>query len=125
MSRRILNVKVGEGLEAKLGRAANTMDALQRGEKPRPYFGIGFQDIGLYFAIFTPRCWDLLGALREAGPMTTAELARYVKRDYKNVHNDVSKLIEWYAVEKDEQGRVFAPYAEIVVDVRLPERTAA
>ena len=125
MSRRILNVKVGEGIEANLGRAANTMATLNRGEKPKPYFGIGFQDIGQLFAVFTPRRWDLLAALREAGPTTTADLARRVKRDYKNVHNDISKLIEWRAVEKDDQGRIFTPYAEIVVDVRLPELTAA
>jgi predicted transcriptional regulator len=125
MSRRILNVKVGEGIEANLGRAANTMAALQRGAKPKPYFGIGFQDISELFAVFTPRRWDLLAALREAGPITTADLARRVKRDYKNVHSDISKLIEWRAVEKDDQGRIFTPYAEIVVDVRLPELAAA
>jgi predicted transcriptional regulator len=125
MSRRILNVKVGEGIEANLGRAANTMAAVSRGEKPKPYFGIGFQDIGQLFAVFTPRRWDLLAALREAGPTTTADLARRVKRDYKNVHSDVRKLIEWRAVEKDDQGRIFTPYTEIVVDVRLPELAAA
>ena len=53
--------------------------------------------------------------------MTIAELARRLKRDYKNVHGDVVKLAEWRAVEKDEKGRIVAPYAEIVVDVRLPQ----
>jgi hypothetical protein len=28
-------------------------------------------------------------------------------------------------VEKDVQGRIFAPYSEIIVDVRLPEAVAA
>lgn len=57
--------------------------------------------------------------------MTIAELARRVRRDYKNVRGDVEKLVEWHAVEKDDQGRVVAPYDEIVVDVRLPQRYAA
>jgi predicted transcriptional regulator len=57
--------------------------------------------------------------------MTIAELARHVRRDYKNVHGDVEKLIEWQAVEKDAQGRISAPYDEIVVDVRLPQKRAA
>ena len=52
--------------------------------------------------------------------MSIAELARRLKRDYKNVYGDVEKLIEWGAVEKDEKGRVVAPYSEIIVDVRLP-----
>lgn len=125
MSERILNVKVGEPLAASLALASQTMEALEQGKRAVPYFGIGFSDVGQLFAVFTPKRWDLLAALRESGPMTIAELARLVRRDYKNVHGDVEKLVEWHAVEKDDQGRVVAPYDEIVVDVRLPQRHAA
>lgn len=125
MSERILNVKVGEPLESTLARAAQSMEALERGETVTPYFGVGFADVGQLFSVFTPKRWDLLAILREGGPMTIAELARRAKRDYKNVHGDVEKLLEWQAIEKDEQGRVLAPYSEIVVDVRLPEGRAA
>ena len=118
-------MKVGEPLEESLARVAGTMEALERGEQSVPYFGVGFADMGQLFAVFTPRRWNLLAALREGGPMSIAELARRVKRDYKNVHGDVEKLVEWQAVEKDEKGRVFAPYSEIVVDVRLPQGRAA
>jgi predicted transcriptional regulator len=125
MSERILHVKVGDPLDSTLARAAQTMEALERGESPAPYFGVGFSDVGQLFAVFTPRRWDLLAALREGGPMTIAELARRVRRDYKNVHGDVEKLAEWQAVEKDDKGCVFAPYSEIVVDIRLPHGRAA
>lgn len=125
MTERILNVKVGEPLAASLTLASMTMEALEQGKPVAPYFGIGFANVGQLFAVFTPKRWDLLAALREAGPMTIAELARYVRRDYKNVHGDVEKLIEWQAMEKDAQGRIAAPYDEIVVDVRLPQKRAA
>lgn len=125
MSERILNVKVGEPIEASLARTARTMEALELGETPQAYYGIGFEDISQMFAVFTPKRWDLLAALRESGPMSIADLARQLKRDYKNVHSDVEKLAEWHAVEKDEQGRVLAPYSEILVDVRLPEGRVA
>lgn len=125
MSERILNLKVGEPLESTLARAAETMSALERGEVATPYFGVGFADVGQLFSVFTPKRWDLLAALRAGGPMTIAELARRTKRDYKNVHGDVEKLLEWQALEKDDQGRIVAPYSEIVVDVRLPEGRAA
>lgn len=46
MSERILNVKAGEPLEVSLARAAQTMEALERGDTPQPYFAIGFSDIG-------------------------------------------------------------------------------
>lgn len=125
MTERILNVKVGEPLAASLTLASMTMEALEQGKPVVPYFGIGFADVGQLFAAFTPKRWDLLAALREAGPMSIAELARHVRRDYKNVHGDIEKLIEWHAVEKDDQGRIAAPYDEIVVDVRLPQKRAA
>lgn len=125
MSERILNLKVGESLESTLARATETMNALEQGEAATPYFGAVFSNVGQLFSVFTPKRWDLLAALRASGPMTIAELARLLKRDYKNVHGDVEKLLEWQAIEKDEQGRIVAPYSEIVVDVRLPEGRAA
>jgi predicted transcriptional regulator len=120
MDERILNLKAGEPLEAELERAASTMEALERGENPTPYFSVSFNDVSQLFSVFTPRRWDLLATLRESGPVSIPELARLAKRDYKNVYHDVEKLTEWLAVEKDEKGRVFAPYSEILVDVRLP-----
>jgi len=125
MNEKVLNVKVGVRPEDNLERAAAAMSALECGEQVAPYFGVGFQNAGQMLAIFTPKRWELLATLREGGPMTIAELARRLGRNYKNVHNDVDKLIKWLAVEKDEQGRICAPYSEIVVDVRLPERVAA
>jgi hypothetical protein len=41
------------------------------------------------------------------------------------VHNDCERLIEWMAIEKDENGFVFAPYSKIVVGMKLPDRRAA
>lgn len=125
MSKRVLNIKVGEPLDTSLALASRTMDALEQGKPVAPYFGIGFSDVGQLFAVFTPRRWDLLAMLREAGPMTIAELARLVRRDYKNVHGDVEKLIEWHAIERNAQGQILAQYDEIVVDVRLPHKRAA
>ncbi len=125
MSERILNVKVGAGIQLTLDNAVRVLECMERGEEPTPYFGIGFADMGQMLAVFTPRRWELLAALREHGAMSIAALARQLGRDYKNVHQDVDKLGAWMAVEKDEQGRVHAPYAEIVLDVRLPQRQAA
>ena len=57
--------------------------------------------------------------------MTVAELARYLGRNYKNVHVDVQQLIEWMAVERGDDGRVSVPWSEIVVDMKLLERAVA
>lgn len=125
MNEQILHVKVGQPLTANLKRAAQIMTDLEQGRTPAPYFGIGFADMEQLFAVFSPRRWELLAVLRAEGPMTIAELARRLHRDYKNVHADVSKLAEWRTVAKDERGLIFAPYSEIKVDVLLPRQKAA
>lgn len=121
----VLHLTVGEPVSASFNRAATAMKAARQGKPKQPYFGVGFDDAGDLFAVFTPKRWELLGMLRKNGAMTVAELARQLKRDYKNVHNDCERLIEWMAIEKNENGLVFAPYDEIIVDMKLPDRRAA
>lgn len=121
----VLHLTVGEPVEASLTRAGTVMKAARQGKPIQPYFGVGFDDVGELFSVFTPKRWELIGALREGGAMTVAELARQLKRDYKNVYNNCERLIEWMAIEKGENGLVCAPYDEIVVDMKLPDKRAA
>ena len=125
MSERILTIKVGSGIQSSLALAQQMMERLEVGEEPTPYFGVGFKNVSQMLSVFTPKRWDLLATLREHGAMSIAELARTLQRDYKNVHNDVERLMEWLAIERDAQGKVFTPYSEIVVDVHLPQQRAA
>jgi len=125
VKKKILNVTVGESLRDAGARAANSMKAITRGEKVAPHFGVNFEQIGQMLAAFTPKRWELIAALREAGPLTVAELARLLRRDYKNVHTDVAQLIEWMAVERCDDGRVNVPWSDILVNMKLPERAAA
>ena len=117
-----LNVTVGESLRDAGARAVSTMQAISRGEKVQAHCGVNFEQMGQMLAAFTPKRWELIAALRQAGPLTIAELARRLGRDYKNVHTDVNQLIDWMAVERGDDGRVNVPWSEIVVDVKLPER---
>jgi predicted transcriptional regulator len=121
----ILNVSVGESLQTSAARAAATMTAIAQGRKVRPHFGVSFEQMSQLLSTFTPKRWALIAALRQTGPLSVAELARQLKRDYKNVHTDVNALIEWMAVERLEDGRVQVPWSEIVLDMKLPERVAA
>ena len=125
MSAPVLYLTVGESPQANLARAAATMEALARGESVDPYFGVGFASVGALFAVFTPRRWELIASLREGGAMSVAELARRLKRDYKNVHTDVEKLMAWQAIARTEKNLIIAPFAEIIVDVHLPDGKVA
>ena len=121
----VLHVRIGEGWMANAQRARTALHAIERGKKVKPVFGVGFSDMGQLLAVFTTRRWELLGELRSIGPVTIAELARHLKRDYKNVHTDVTALMTWLAIEKLIDGRVQVPWSEIVVDLKLPQRLAA
>jgi predicted transcriptional regulator len=122
---RVLNITVGESLVESGRRAAQTMRALAAGRTVAPFFGVGFEQMGQMFATFTPKRWELIAALRSTGPMSIAELARHLGRNYKNVHADVQQLAEWMAVERGEDGRVNVPWSEIKVDLKLPQQRAA
>ncbi len=125
MNQNILTIKVGTSVQSSLALAQQMLERLEVGEEPVPYFGVGFKNVSQMLSVFTPKRWDLLAALREQGAMSIAELARTLQRDYKNVHNDVERLMEWLAIERDANGKIFTPYSEIVVDVHLPQQKAA
>lgn len=116
--KKVLHVKAGEPAAESMARARATMEALQAGRKAQPYFGVGFESLAQMLATFTPRRLELIAALREQGPMSIAALSRTLERDYKNVHGDVSALIEWLAIERNDDGKVFVPWDEI--DIKLP-----
>jgi len=50
-------------------------------------------------------------------------LAQALSRDYKNVHTDVTELEARHFLQRNQGGRVSAPYDEIVI--RAPLRRAA
>lgn len=125
MSEHILTIKVGAGIQSSLTLAQQILERLEISEEPTPHFGVGFKNVSQMLSVFTPKRWDLLATLRAHGTMSIAELARLLQRDYKNVYNDVEHLMEWLAIERDANGKIFTPYSEIVVDVHLPQQKVA
>jgi len=125
MSEQTLHVRVGEDLACVLARAAQTMHEIEQGQQPAPSFDLGFEDVAQMFAVFTPKRWELLAILRRHGPLSILALSKLLHRDYKNVHEDVTTLLEWRVIEKNEHNQILAPFTDITVDVRLPQVQAA
>lgn len=123
--KRVLYVRVAEPHAEFMARTLALARGIDAGAETEPLFEVGFARAEEMLSVFTPKRWELIQRLREWGPLPVAELARRLGRNYKNVHGDVERLAEWLAVERDEQGRVFVPYSEIVVDMRLPDQAAA
>ena len=114
----VLEVRVGEPVKTSLARFGQPLSAAKAGQKVKPYFGIGFRTMAQFGQVFTPKRWELVESLKAAGPLTIYALAKRLGRHYRNVHKDVTALIEWTVIEKDGAGRVFVPWDEI--DVRWP-----
>jgi predicted transcriptional regulator len=80
-------------------------------------YHLNFSDTLHLLAELPPRRLDTLREIKRNGPLSVYAVAKHLARNYSNVHADVQKLVEHGLVEKDEQGRVFVPWDDIVVRV--------
>lgn len=86
---------------------------------PAPLALLSFADLPLLAKTLTPARWALLQRLKAEGPLTIFALAKRLERDYKNVHTDVSRLLELHLVEKNQEGQVSVPWQAIRAELRL------
>ncbi len=78
-----------------------------------------FQDLGTLLQVLTPRRLELLKALHDAEPESVRALAKRLKRDYKNVHNDVQALERVGLLVRTADKRLSAPWEKVVAEIRL------
>ena len=120
--KQILNVGISSPQES-LAHFARAWKTAAGGKKTKPYNGLGFESIEQFAAALTPQRWLLINALKSIGPSSIYALARKLGRHYKNVHTDVTALLQLGIIEKDAEGKVFVPWDEI--DVNMPLAQAA
>ena len=80
---------------------------------------LSFADLPLLARTLTPARWTLLRQLKAAGPQTILSLAKRLGRDYKNVHTDVSRLLQLGLLEKNPDGEVSVPWQSVRAELRL------
>lgn len=73
----------------------------------------------LLWKVLTAKRWDLLKAMRGAGPMSIREASRRVGRDVKAVHGDITVLLNAGVLDRDDDGRVVFPFDAIKVEFQL------
>ena len=120
--KQILNVGISSPGES-LAHFAKAWNAAAGSKKIKPYNGIGFESIAQFAAALTPQRWLLINALKSIGPSSIYALAKKLERHYKNVHTDVTALVQLGIIEKDAADKVFVPWDEI--DVSMPLARAA
>jgi predicted transcriptional regulator len=71
------------------------------------------------FSVISPKRWQLIEHLQHLGPSTIRGLARSLERDVKRVHDDVTAMIDWGLVERNDEGLVHMPYSVIHAEFDL------
>lgn len=80
---------------------------------------LSFESAAALFRLLTPARWNVLSALQARGNSGLRELARHMGRDPSSLLRDVNSLMERGLIEKDEEGRLFVPYARIHTEFDL------
>jgi predicted transcriptional regulator len=82
---------------------------------------LAFGNLVQLFSAITEKRLELVRHVAMHGGLNTRKLATALKRDYKNVYMDVQALCELGLLDKDERGRLIAPFDEIVIRAGLRE----
>ena len=82
---------------------------------------LAFGNLAQLFSAITEKRLELIRHVAVHDGLNTRKLAGELKRDYKNVYMDVQALTELGLLDKDERGRLTAPFDEIVIRAGLRE----
>ena len=89
---RVLEIRVGPGGDA-LDRFEAAWNRAAEGRAAKTLHLLTLENLPLLLKTLSPARFELLRALREAGPISIYQLAKRLGRDYKNVHTDVTQLV--------------------------------
>ncbi len=118
MSKQHIHIGV-EDANRGFKRFAETWRKAEAGNVEQPEIHLNFEDFAMLASILTPKRLELMKILRQHGPLSVRALSKQLKRDYKNVHVDVSALEKADLVQRNEEGLLIAPWDVIDAHVRL------
>ncbi len=113
-------------IEVTVGDLSGALDrfeqAWQRGVAGTSRSGevrLTFENLPVLLKNLTPARWKLLEAVKRSGPMSINELARLLGRNYKNVHTDVTRLVELGLIERAPDQRIAVAWDTITAEMKL------
>ena len=87
-------------------RFIRTWKKTEAGEQIDTEYRLCFEILELLLKTLTTARWQLLKTLRSVGPVSIRSLASTLGRNYKNVHEDVTRLLHVGLIEKTVDGRI-------------------
>lgn len=113
-------------LEIRVGRAGDALDRFEaawnralEGRPTKALHVLSFVDLPSLLKTLSQARLALLQKLHEAGPLSIYELAKRLRRDYKNVHTDVSQLAALGLIERGSDNLVTVPWDFLRAELSL------
>ena len=113
-------------LEIRVGPAADALDRFEaawnralEGRAVQTLHVLSFENLPLLLKTLSPARFELLTHLHEAGPLTIYELAKRLRRNYKNVHTDVTQLAALGLIERGSDNLITVPWDVLRAEWRL------
>jgi predicted transcriptional regulator len=104
------------------GSAHEFIDAWHKAEKggtpEEPINRVYFQNLETLLKILTPRRLELLKVVHDKNDTSIRALAGFLKRDYKNVYQDVKSLEAVGLIITEKKG-LSVPWERIVAEIKL------
>jgi predicted transcriptional regulator len=107
--RRVLEIRVGAAGDA-LDRFEAAWNRVAEGRPLQPLRVLTLDDLPALLKTLSPARCHLVEILRKAGPLSIYELSKRLERNYKNVHTDVTQLVEVGVIDRGEDGLVSVPW---------------
>jgi len=115
---RILEIRVGPPGDA-LDRFEAAWNRVAEGRKVSPLRVLSLENLPAVVKALTPARWTLLETLKREGTVSIYELARKLERNYKNVHTDVTALVDVGLIEKTGKTEVGVAWDVVRAELRF------
>ena len=114
---RILELRVGPPADA-LDRFEAAWNRVAEGRKVAPLRVLSLESLPAVVKALSPARWELIRNLKEKGETSIYDLAKRLGRDYKNVHTDVTQLVELGLLRKADS-KVGVEWDVVRTELRL------
>jgi predicted transcriptional regulator len=114
---KVKKIKIGiKNVKTALNDFVRTGEAIEQGKKVKKEAGVYFTSLEAFRKALTPKRLELLHIIKTRKPSSINELARFAKRDIKNVADDLKYLGQIGLIEREETDRKTKPV------ITLPQR---
>jgi len=115
---KILELRVGPPGDA-LDRFEAAWNRVAEGRKISPLRILSLEDLPAFVKALTPARWSLLQTLKGEGTVSIYALAGKLRRNYKNVHTDVSAMVEVGLIEKTAKAEIRVAWDVVRAELRF------